>query len=50
MVTVLARLPSVGAQNSGMRVMSPVKFHSRYGVEILSSGWKIGIQSPPPMG
>ena len=39
MVTTLARLPSAGAQNSGMRMMSPVKFHSRYGVEIRSSGW-----------
>jgi hypothetical protein len=32
-----------------MRVMLPVKLHSRYGLEIRSSGWKTGIHSPPPM-
>ena len=28
MVTMLGRLPSAGAQNSGIRVMSPAKAHS----------------------
>ena len=38
MVTTLFLLPRAGAQNSGMRVMSPAKVHSLYGVEIRSSG------------
>ena len=50
MVTVLFLLPSAGAQNSGMRVMSPENSHSRYGGVMRSSGWKIGTHKPPPIG
>ena len=31
MVTTLGRLPRAGAQNSGMRTMSPENVHSVYG-------------------
>ena len=46
-----AFLPSLGAADSGMRVMGPSNVHSVSAEAGASSGWNIAVdQRPPPMG
>ena len=51
MVTRLLFLPSLGAADSGIRVMGKSKVHSVSGEAGASSGWNIAVDHrPPPMG
>ena len=51
MLTRLLFLPSLGAADSGMRVMGKSKVHSVSGEAGASSGWNIAVDhKPPPIG
>src|ERR1700737_3085592 len=50
MLTRFSLLPSAGGATSGILVIAPGKVHDVYGGTRRSSGWSMGIHSPPPIG